>query len=143
MKKVFLLSLCLLLTGCFENSGYLVKSCTKEEVIDDFSSKETYTFGFKNDVIDDLKLVYDYNASDVNTISSIKLSMEGQNNAYRNQISYNVLVDTANQYKIEYNLPLEADKTIIDKFNIRKSRTDLVRLLEEKGFDCEWKKSIN
>ncbi len=137
LKKVFLLSLCLLLTGCFENSGYLVKSCTKEEVIDDFSSKETYTFGFKNDVIDDLKLVYDYNASDVNTISSIKLSMEGQNNAYRNQISYNVLVDTANQYKIEYNLPLEADKTIIDKFNIRKSRTDLVRLLEEKGFDCE------
>ena len=137
LKKVFLLSLCLLLTGCFENSGYLVKSCTKEEVIDDFSSKETYTFGFKNDVIDDLKLVYDYNASDVNTISSIKLSMEGQNNAYRNQITYNVLVDTANQYKIEYNLPLEADKTIIDKFNIRKSRTDLVRLLEEKGFDCE------
>lgn len=137
LKKIFLLSLCLLLTGCFENSGYLVKSCTKEEVIDDFSSKETYTFGFKNDVIDDLKLIYDYNSSDVNTIASVKLSMEGQNNAYQDKISYNVLVDTENQYKIEYDLPLDADKDMTDKFNIRKSRTDLVKLLKEKGFTCE------
>ena len=46
-----------MLTGCFENSGYLVKTCTKEEKSDTFTGITTYTFGFKSDVIDDLKLL--------------------------------------------------------------------------------------
>lgn len=135
MKKLIILLSCFILTGCFENSGYLVKSCTKEENANTLKTITTYTFGFKNDIIEDIKISYDNIDSDVNTISSIKLSLESQNN-YSN-LKYNVITDTENQYKIEYDIPLDSDDELLDKFNIKKSRTELVKNLKELGYTCE------
>lgn len=135
MKKLIILLSCFILTGCFENSGYLVKSCTKEENASTLKTITIYTFGFKNDIIEDIKISYDNIDSDVNTISSIKLSLESQNN-YSN-LKYNILTDTENQYKIEYNIPLDSDDELLDKFNIKKSRTELVKNLKELGYTCE------
>lgn len=135
MKKFIILLSCLILTGCFENSGYLVKSCEKQEQANTLTTTTTYTFGFKNDIIEDIKISYDNVDSDVNTISSIKLSLETQNN-YSN-LKYNVITDTENQYKIEYDIPLDSEEEILDKFYIKKSRTDLVNKLKELGYTCE------
>ena len=140
MKKIiiilscFLLSLCLLLTGCFENSGYLVKSCEKQEKSNDLKVTTTYTFGFKNDIISNVKVIYD-NVGNENSIKSVKLSLESQNN-YSN-LKYNLLVDNNEQYKIEYNIPLDSTNEILDKFNIKKSRTDFVKNLKSLGYTCE------
>ncbi len=135
MKKFIILLSCFILTGCFENSGYLVKSCEKQEKANTLTTTITYTFGFKNDIIKDIKISYDNVDSDVNTISSIKLSLETQNN-YSN-LKYNVITDTENQYKIEYDIPLDSEEEILDKFYIKKSRTDLVNKLKELGYTCE------
>ena len=135
MKKIIIILSCFILTGCFENSGYLVKSCEKVENSNTLIVTTTYTFGFKNDEIDDLKITYDNVDSNKNTIYSIKLSYETQNN-YSN-VKYNVLVDNENQYKIEYDIPLNSSDEVLDKFNIKKSRTDLVKKLKELGYNCE------
>ena len=135
MKKLIIIFSCFILTGCFENSGYLVKSCYKKEVANTLTTITTYTFGFKNDIIDDIKISYDNTDNDKNTISSIKLSLETQNNY--SFVKYNVLVDDENQYKVEYDVPMDSNEEILDKFNIKKSRTDLVRFLKEQGYTCE------
>ena len=132
MKKLIILC-CFLLTGCFENSGYLIKSCSKIETVGDFKSITTYTFGFKNDLIENLEVTFDYQGSK-ELITALKTSLETN---YR-QLSSEVLIDLENQYQITYILPLDSD--LNDKFVIKSSRTDLVKELEEKGFSCEWKK---
>ena len=134
MRKIIIILSCFLLTGCFENSGYLVKSCEKKETADDLTSITTYTFGFKNDIINNVKVIYD-NVGNENSIKSVKLSLESQNN-YSN-LKYNLLVDNNEQYKIEYNIPLDSTNEILDKFNIKKSRTDFVKNLKSLGYTCE------
>ncbi len=134
MKKIIIILSCFLLTGCFENSGYIVKSCYKEEKSNDLKVTTTYTFGFKNDIINNVKVIYD-NVGNENSIKSVKLSLESQNN-YSN-LKYNLLVDNNEQYKIEYNIPLDSTNEILDKFNIKKSRTDFVKNLKSLGYTCE------
>lgn len=134
MKKIIIILSCFLLTGCFENSGYLVKSCEKQEKSNDLKVTTTYTFGFKNDIISNVKVIYD-NVGNENSIKSVKLSLESQNN-YSN-LKYNLLVDNNEQYKIEYNIPLDSTNEILDKFNIKKSRTDFVKNLKSLGYTCE------
>ena len=134
MKKIIIILSCLMLTGCFENSGYLVKSCYKEEKSNDLKVTTTYIFGFKNDIINNVKVIYD-NVGNENSIKSVKLSLESQNN-YSN-LKYNLLVDNNEQYKIEYIVPLDSDKEVLDKLNVKQSRTDLVKTLKELGYTCE------
>ena len=135
MKKLIIIFRCFILTVCFENSGYLVKSCYKKEVANTLTTITTYTFGFKNDIIEDIKISYDNTDTDKNTISSLKLSLETQNNY--SFVKYNVLVNDENQYKVEYDVPMDSNEEILDKFNIKKSRTDLVKSLKEQGYTCE------
>ena len=134
MRKIIIILSCFLLTGCFENSGYIFKSCYKEEKSNDLKVTTTYIFGFKNDIINNVKVIYD-NVGNENSIKSVKLSLESQNN-YSN-LKYNLLVDNNEQYKIEYNIPLDSTNEILDKFNIKKSRTDFVKNLKSLGYTCE------
>lgn len=134
MKKIIIILSCFLLTGCFENSGYIVKSCYKEEKSNDLKVTTTYIFGFKNDIINNVKVIYD-NVGNENSIKSVKLSLESQNN-YSN-LKYNLLVDNNEQYKIEYNISLDSTNEILDKFNIKKSRIDFVKNLKSLGYTCE------
>lgn len=134
MRKIIIILSCLMLTGCFENSGYIVKSCYKEEKSNDLKVTTTYTFKFKNDIIDDLNITYD-NIGNSNSISSVKLSIESQNK-YTN-LEYNVLIDNETEYKIEYIVPLDSDKEVLDKLNVKQSRTDFVNNLKSLGYTCE------
>lgn len=135
MKKIILILSILLLSGCFENSGYITKSCTKKDTANSLSTTTVYTFKFKNDIIDDISILYDYSDESSITITSIKTSLETQNK-YLN-VDYKVLTDIKNQYKIEYNIDVNSEKEILDKFMVKKSRTELVKNLKEQGFSCE------
>ena len=136
MKKLILIVLTLLLTGCFEDSGYITKSCAKTDTADGFSNTIKYTFRFKNNIIDSLIVNSDYNSTDSNTISSIKLSVETQNK-YLSDLKYNVLVDEINHYQIEYDLDINSNNDIKSKFIIEEKRSDLVEKLENEGFVCK------
>lgn len=135
MKKIILSLLVLTLTGCFENSGYLTKSCTKIDKANTLTTTTTYTFSFKNDIIDDINVLYNYTDESDITITSIKTSVESQNKYL--DLNYEVLNDTANKYEIKYNIDLNSNEEILDKFMIKKSRTELVKNLKQQGYQCE------
>ncbi len=133
MKKILLALSIFLLTGCYENSGYITKSCSKEENYDGLSSKTSYVFTFREDNISEMTVTYDYHA-DVNTISSIRSSLESQNMFV--DVNYNVLINDENNYKIQYNIDMN-NKDYWDKFDVVSSRTELVQRLKQNGFKCE------
>lgn len=129
MKKIILIFSILLLTGCFENSGYITKSCFKK----DTAKTITYTFKFKNDIINEIDVLEEYLADEI-TISSIKTSIESQNK-YLN-LNNEVLLNTDNEYKIKYYIDIN-DEEVLNKFNINLKRSEFVRNLQEDGYSCE------
>ena len=46
MKKILIIVSILLLSGCFENSGYITKTCTKKDMANTLETTITYTFKF-------------------------------------------------------------------------------------------------
>lgn len=134
MKKIIVVLFILILSGCFENSGYITKSCNKKEIANSLISNITYTYKFKNDIIEEVSIIYDYSDTDVNTISSIRTSLESQNKFFDNK--YEVLDSNINNYKIKYNVDMNNEEEL-DKFDIVNSNIKLVKNLKEKGFTCE------
>lgn len=135
MKKILLVLLIILLTGCFEDSGYITKSCSKQEKANTLTTTTTYTFKFKNDIIEDINVLYNYEDVDSITIKSIKSSIESQNKFL--DLNYDLLTDNNNKYEIKYNIDLNSSNEILDKFMIKSSRTELVNKLKEQGYECK------
>lgn len=135
MKKILIIISILLLSGCFENSGYITKTCTKKEIANTLETNTTYTFKFKNDIIEEISVLREYNDTDKVTINSIKTSVETQNKYL--DLNYEVLSNTDNQYKINYNIDINSSDEILDKFMIKKKRSELVNNLKDNGFTCE------
>ena len=121
MKKILIIISILLLSGCFENSGYITKTCTKKEIANTLETNTTYTFKFKNDIIEEISVLREYNDTDKVTINSIKTSVETQNKYL--DLNYEVLSNTDNQYKINYNIDINSSDEILDKFMIKKKRS--------------------
>jgi len=128
MKKLIIVLSVLLLTGCFEDSGYITKSCEKV----DTNKKTTYTFRFKNDLIDDINVLEEYSGDEI-TISSIKSSVESQNR-YLN-LNTEVINNTDTEYTIKYYIDMNNEE-ILDKFMIQNKRSEFVRNLEDEGYNC-------
>lgn len=137
LKKFLIIITIVLLTGCFEKSGYLTNSCVKEEKANTLTSTTTYTFGFKNDIIDAVTVSYQYEDVDVITISSIKLSVETQNQYWKDKVTFTVVKDEPVKYQVEYSIDLNGDEEIKNHFLIKQKRSDLVKTLKEQGFSCK------
>lgn len=135
MKKILIIVSILLLSGCFENSGYITKTCTKKDIANTLETTTTYTFKFKNDIIEEISVLREYNDTDKVTMNSIKMSEETQNKYL--DLNYEVLSNTDNQYKINYNIDINSNDEILDKFMIKKKRSELVNNLKDNGFTCE------
>lgn len=135
MKKIVLLVLILLSTGCFEKSGELVTTCTKKENINTLYLEITYIINFKTDIINDVEVVYYYSDIDTNTLSSVKTSIISTDRFIKN-LRRNIIIDNENEFKISYNINLENDKSILDKFYVEEKRSNIVKTLQEKGFEC-------
>lgn len=135
MKKILLVLFVLILTGCFNDSGYITKSCVKQETANSLNSKTEYSFKFKNDTISEISVLYSYSDDNKITIDSIRSSIESQNKFL--DLDYEVLVNTSDIYEIKYNIDLNSEQEILNKFMIKTSRTELVRNLKEQGFVCE------
>ena len=137
MKKLGIVLMIVLLTGCFEKSGHLTNSCVKEEKANTLKHTTTYTIGFKNDIIDSVIVSYLYQDVDPITISSIKLSLETQNQYWKDKVKYTVKVDESTQYEIEYIIDLNGDEEIKNHFLVKEKRSHLVNGLKEQGFTCK------
>jgi len=135
MKKIVLLIMILLLTGCFEDSGKLVTTCTKNEKINTLNIETVYIIDFKSDKINNVEVSKYYNDSNTNTISSIKSSINSTDR-FIEGLNRSIKINTNNEFKIIYNIKPETSKEIKDKYLVSESRTDLVKKLKEQGYEC-------
>ena len=135
MKKIILLVLIFLVSGCYENSGKLVTTCVKNEDINTLYVETTYIIDFKENIINNVEVINYYSDRDKNTISSVKLSLNTQEQFIKN-LNRTILIDNENEFKVVYNIKKDDDEVILNKFFISEKRSDLVKTLKEKGFEC-------
>ena len=135
MKKIILLCLILLLSGCYEESGKLVTTYTKKENINSLYKEITYNIDFKSDIVNEVEVIYYYNDTDLNTISSVKSSIN-TTDRFINDLRKNIILNNDNEFKVSYNINLSDSKEILDKFLVEERRSNIVKNLKEKGFEC-------
>lgn len=135
MKKIILLILILISTGCYEESGKLVTTCVKKENINSLYRETTYAINFKSDTINEIDVIYYYSDSNLNTISSIKSSINSTDQ-FIEGLRRNIDINTDTEFKISYKMNLDDSEEILDKFGVQEKRSNLVKDLKEKGFEC-------
>lgn len=136
MKKQILLILSiLLLSGCFEDSGVLTTTCTKEENANTLSSKTVYEIISKKDDIERIEVTYTYKDNTKNTISSIKTSINSSDN-YIKGLNKKILLDANDEFRVSYIISKDSNDEVKNKFDFKNKRSDLVKILKEKGFSC-------
>lgn len=136
MKKIILLILILLSTGCFEDSGKLVTTCVKKEDINTLYLESTYVIDFKADIINNVDVTYYYSDRNSNTLSSIKSSINSTDQ-FISGLRKSIILDNESEFKVSYNITSEDSKEVKTKFFVEERRSSLVKSLEEKGFVCE------
>lgn len=134
--KIILLTLILMLSGCFEKSGFITTTCTKEEVANSLSSKTIYEIEFKKDIISNVTVTYEYNDTNTKTIDSIKKTIDS-NDKFIEGLNKNVITEDFNNYKISYTIDSSSSSLIKDKYNIKEKRSELVTLLKNDGYTCK------
>lgn len=136
MKKIILLILILLSTGCFEDSGKLVTTCVKKEDINTLYLESIYVIDFKADIINNVDVTYYYSDRNSNTLSSIKSSINSTDQ-FISGLRKSIILDNESEFKVSYNITSEDSKEVKTKFFVEERRSSLVKTLEEKGFVCE------
>lgn len=145
MKKILILIIPLLLTGCFGGAGqgYLTNTCTKQEISDGFKSTETYVVDFKKDDINHVKITNSYesfNDSGKLSLKAIKETVKNYNQKVKNMsgVIITIVEDTNNKaiitYDIDYSLISEENLKffeLVDDYNTQ------INKLKEKNMECK------
>lgn len=136
MKKIILLILILLSTGCFEDSGKLTTTCTKKENINTLYRETTYIVKFKADMISNVEVIYYHKDDNIDTLSSIKTSIDSTDQ-FINGLKKETLINNDNEFKVSYKINTNDSKEIKEKFKIQEKRSELIKALKENGFECK------
>jgi len=140
MKKIVVLTLLILLTGCFSDTGkgYLTNTCTKEQTAGGLTDKSTYEIYFKEDEVINVRLTHQFEG-DNDDINSIKTSFKFQNNYLTNfqeiKMENN---ETDTSYTITYDIDMsKLTDEIKERFSLKKERSKLVLELKENDYTCK------
>lgn len=136
MKKLILLFVILLSTGCFEESGQLVTVCTKNEQLNSLNIETNYSINFKTDIVEDVNVTYYYKDSNIDTLNSIKTSIN-TTDRFISGLRKNVLIDNDTEFKVSYMVYLDDEKEILNKFYVEEKRSNMIKNLESQGFTCK------
>ena len=136
MKKLILLFVILLSTGCFEESGQLVTVCTKNEQLNSLNIETSYSINFKTDIVEDVNVTYYYKDSNIDTLNSIKTSIN-TTDRFISGLRKNVLIDNDTEFKVSYMVYLDDEKEILNKFFVEEKRSNMIKNLESQGFTCK------
>lgn len=132
MKKILVVTLILLLTGCLGETGkgYITKQCEKTENINGYKKETEIIIKSKQGNIEEImiKEIYDKHMD----IESIKNSKKSEKNSYKNiEIKIN---DNIFTYKIDPNKITVEEQ---EKYNIKKEQHKQIKYYEEQGYTCK------
>lgn len=119
--------------------GYLKTTCIKEETSNDLVTKITYILDYKENVVSDVEILYEYQSSDINVISALKLSTESQNQYFDySGLKITTIKDEINDYVIKYNIVVnDVPESILTNFKVTSDKIKLVKDIKEDGFKCD------
>lgn len=134
MKKIILILTILILTGCFGEvgKGYITKTCTKEENINNIKVNTNIEIKSKEGNVENITITEVF---DTNDLTSITNSKKSEKNLY--QQTTGIILEINNNtftYKIDV---LEASDLIKERFNIKEETHKQISFYEENGYICK------
>lgn len=134
MKKICLLIMLMLLTGCSNIlKGDLVTTCTIIENSSSLQETKVYTINFKQGEITNITLNDKFLIEDDNI--DILSAIESYKRAYQNEQGV-IVTNTSNEIIYEFDLK-EVSKQIKQDFNLASNYNEQISKLKEKGAICE------
>lgn len=135
MKRILLISIVLLLTGCFGEvgKGYITKICTKEENINGNIVSTNISIKSKTGNVEEITIVekYDKNLD----LTSITNSKKSEQNFYSTLTGITLeMNDNIFTYIINTN---EIPDTIKERFNVKEEQHKQIKYYEEEGYTCK------
>lgn len=138
MKKILILVLPFLLTGCFGDAGkgYLTNTCTKTNDSNIIKDTTIYEILFKEDIIENITITYKYEG-DNDAINNLKESYEYQNKNLERYGNFTFESNEDNGYQAIYKLEKkDFNDEMSNHFNLKEKRSKQVELLKELGYTC-------
>lgn len=135
MKKIILLSIIFIMTGCLGEigKGYINKTCTKQENINGKIKTTTINIKSKQGNVEKITITekYDENLE----IKSILNSKKSEQNSYKNEPGINMEL---NNNEFIYNIDTKnITENIKTKFNIKEEQHKQIKYYEEDGYNCK------
>ena len=145
MKKLIILLLPLLLTGCFGETGRgnLSSNCTINETYNSFSSDTIYDIKFKNNNITEIVITKNHQALDKTakeTLRLTKISVDDYNNYMEkmNGVTVKVITNDDMNYVVSYNIDMTLiNNADINELELSKKHSELTTKLKDKGLACK------
>lgn len=135
MKKILIIPMLILLTGCFGEAGkgYINKTCEKTENINGRSLNTNITIKSKSGSIETITITETYDKKiDLTSITTAKKS---EQNLYK---TLNGITLEINDNIFTYTIDKQnADQIIIEKFNIKDEQHKQIKYYEENGYTCK------
>ncbi len=135
MKKIFIISVILLMTGCLGEAGkgYITKQCTKEESINGMIVTTDVTIKSKQGIVKTITIVENYDKN--LNIESITNSKKSEQNMYNKNKGITLDInDNIFTYTINTN---ETTDLIKEKFNLKEEQHKQIKYYEENGYLCK------
>ena len=135
MKKILILIIPILLTGCLGEAGkgYITKTCEKKEIINGNNIETTIKIKAKQGNIETITTIetYDKNID----LESITDSKKSEQNLFK-QTTGATLDINENVFTYEINKN-EASELIIKKYNILDKQHEQIKYYENNGYTCK------
>lgn len=135
MKKIILITIALLLTGCFGEvgKGYITKECNKQEYVNGINIRTTATLKSNQGDLVSLEIIEKYETE--NDITTIVNSKRSEANMY---ISTKGITTNIENNAFTYNIDVtNASELVIERFNIQKETHKMIKYYEENGYTCK------
>ena len=134
MKKILSITLVLLLTGCFGETGkgYITKNCQKQEHIGGINITQNIDLKSKEGIVTNLKITEKYETE--NNIDTIKESKKSEKNLYN---TIDGIEMTINENIFIYEIDaINTTDFIKEKFNIKEEQHKMLKEYELQGYKC-------
>lgn len=134
MKKILILLIPLILTGCFGKvaSGYLSSTCILKETSKELEEIITYKMDFKENVISTIALTKEYNNNSI--LSTLKSETKAYNSISGMAVS---LAEENNTITYTFDMTKVNDENVINKFKLKHNYSDIVTELKKLGYICK------